>query len=67
MSLKCRVEYAGACCHVIKHGNYRAWDFSEDGARDAFEACLAETEERWDIPVSFPLNPQADVPPEGKK
>lgn len=42
-----RVEYPGAVYHVINRGNYRAWVFREEGARDAFEACLYEAAERY--------------------
>lgn len=33
--------------HVIKRGNYRAWVFREQGARNALEACLYEAAERY--------------------
>jgi len=42
MARKTRLEYPGACYHVINRGNYRRWVFEEDGAKDAFEQCLAE-------------------------
>ncbi|HVU33809.1 MAG TPA: transposase [Opitutaceae bacterium] len=32
---------------MINRGNYRAWVFGEEGARDAFEACLHEAAERY--------------------
>ncbi|PTX95462.1 transposase [Opitutus sp. ER46] len=47
MARKWRVEYPGAVYHVINRGNYRAWVFREEGARDAFEACLREAAERY--------------------
>src|SRR3569833_3214811 len=47
MARKWRVEYAGACYHVINRGNHRAWVFKEEGARDAFEACLGEAAARY--------------------
>ena len=42
-----RVEYAGACYHVINRGNYRRNLFSEGGAGEAFERTLAEAAERF--------------------
>ena len=46
MPRKLRLEYPGACYHVINRGNYRADVFVSKGARDAFEACLFETCEK---------------------
>jgi len=42
MARKTRMEFEGACYHVISRGNYRGWIFKEDGAKQAFEECLAE-------------------------
>ncbi len=42
-----RIEYAGACYHVINRGNYRRNLFEADGAREAFERTLFETMERF--------------------
>lgn len=42
MPRKLRLEFPGACYHVINRGNYRADIFQTTGARDAFEACLFE-------------------------
>ncbi len=42
MARKHRIEYEGACYHVINRGNYRSWVFEDEGAKDAFEQCLAE-------------------------
>ncbi len=42
MPRKLRLEFAGACYHVINRGNYRADIFKTEGARSAFEACLLE-------------------------
>jgi len=42
MARKLRLEFPGACYHVINRGNYRADIFKTDGARSAFEACLFE-------------------------
>jgi hypothetical protein len=37
---KIRVEFAGACYHVINRGNYRRDLFASQGAAQAFERCL---------------------------
>jgi REP element-mobilizing transposase RayT len=42
MPRKLRLEFAGACYHVINRGNYRADIFRSEGARAAFERCLFE-------------------------
>ena len=42
MPRKLRLEYPGACYHVINRGNYRADIFKTEGARAAFESCLFE-------------------------
>ena len=42
MPRKLRLEFAGACYHVINRGNYRADVFKTEGARAAFETCLFE-------------------------
>src|SRR5882672_9133694 len=42
MARKLRLEFPGACYHVINRGNYRADIFRTEGARAAFEACLLE-------------------------
>lgn len=42
MPRKLRLEFSGACYHVINRGNYRADIFQTAGARSAFEACLFE-------------------------
>ena len=42
MARKLRLEFPGACYHVINRGNYRAAVFRTPGARAAFEACLFE-------------------------
>jgi putative transposase len=47
MARKLRLEYAGACYHVINRGNYRANIFAPKGAAEAFERCLGETCERY--------------------
>src|SRR3954465_8713314 len=43
MARKLRLEYAGACYHVINRGNYRRHLFAGRGARESFERCLGET------------------------
>src|SRR4051812_47932181 len=47
MARKLRLEYAGACYHVINRGNYRANIFAPKGAAEAFERCLGETCTRY--------------------
>jgi len=42
MARKLRLEFPGACYHVINRGNYRAWVFREEKTKAAFEACLFE-------------------------
>ncbi len=42
MARKLRLEFPGACYHVINRGNYRADIFRTEGARTAFETCLFE-------------------------
>ncbi|OIQ65467.1 transposase IS200 like protein [mine drainage metagenome] len=42
MARKLRLEFPGACYHVINRGNYRADIFKTEGAKTAFEACLFE-------------------------
>jgi hypothetical protein len=39
MARKLRLEFPGACYHVINRGNYRADVFGTEGAAAAFEAC----------------------------
>ena len=45
MARKLRVEYAGACYHVINRGNYRSDIFAARGA-ESFQRCLVEAAER---------------------
>jgi REP element-mobilizing transposase RayT len=49
MARKLRLEYPGACYHVLNRGNYRADVFQTEGARAAFETCLFEacTKSGW--------------------
>ena len=42
MARKLRLEFPGACYHVINRGNYRADIFRTEGAKAAFEAGLFE-------------------------
>ena len=48
MARKLRLEFAGACYHVINRGNYRRELFGDDGTRDAFQRCLFEACERFE-------------------
>ncbi len=43
MARKLRLEFPGACYHVINRGNYRSDIFKTEGAKAAFERCLFET------------------------
>ncbi len=45
MARKLRIEYAGACYHVINRGNYRSWIFETAGARASFLDCLGRVSE----------------------
>lgn len=47
MARKLRLEYAGACYHVINRGNYRRDLFAGPGAAESFEGCLFEAAERF--------------------
>ncbi len=47
MARKLRLEYAGACYHVINRGNYRRDLFTGKGAAESFIACLWEACERF--------------------
>ncbi len=40
MARKLRLEFAGACYHVLNRGNYRRDLFAAAGAADSFTACL---------------------------
>lgn len=42
MARKRRLEFPGACYHVINRGNYRTHIFQSEGAKAAFEVCLFE-------------------------
>lgn len=46
MARKLRLEYPGACYHVINRGNYRGDVFREEKTRAAFETCLFEACEK---------------------
>jgi len=43
MARKLRLEYAGACYHVINRGNNRQSIFGGQGSAEAFERCLDQT------------------------
>src|SRR5688572_16507787 len=49
MARKLRLEFAGACYHVINRGNYRRDLFKDEGAAASFQSCLFEacTRFRW--------------------
>ncbi len=47
MARKLRLEYAGACYHVINCRNYRRDLLTGTGAAEAFERFLAEAAERF--------------------
>jgi REP element-mobilizing transposase RayT len=51
MARPLRIEFAGACYHVINRGNYRRTLFEGQGAAEAFERTLGEAAERfgWEI------------------
>jgi len=44
MARKLRLEFPGACYHVINRGNYRTDIFRAERAKAAFETCLFEVE-----------------------
>jgi REP element-mobilizing transposase RayT len=46
MARKLRLEFPGACYHVINRGNYRQDMFATAGAKAAFEQCLFEACQR---------------------
>jgi REP element-mobilizing transposase RayT len=46
MARKLRLEFPGACYHVINRGNYRFDIFRSDATKSAFEALLFETCEK---------------------
>lgn len=47
MSRPWRIEFAGACYHVINRGNYRRELFNGTGAAEAFERTLDEAAQRF--------------------
>jgi len=47
MARKIRLEFPGACYHVINRGNYRRDLFAPKGAAEAFERCLFEAAEKF--------------------
>jgi REP element-mobilizing transposase RayT len=51
MSRPLRVEFAGACYHVINRGNYRRDLFKSRGAAEAFERTLGEAAGRFGLQV----------------
>ena len=51
MARKLRLEFSGACYHVINRGNYRRSVFATEGAAASFETCLVEAgaKFRWRV------------------
>ena len=47
MAHKLRVEFAGACYHVLNRGNYRSDLFAPAGAARSFQECLFEAGDRF--------------------
>lgn len=47
MARKLRVEFSGACYHVINRGNYRSPLFIQQGAAYSFQRCLFEACQRF--------------------
>ena len=47
MPRKLRLEFAGACYHVINRGNYRRDLFAGKGAAESFQTCLFEAGEKF--------------------
>lgn len=47
MARKLRLEFPGACYHVINRGNYRRGVFVPKGAAEGFERCLLEACEKF--------------------
>lgn len=47
MSRPLRIEFSGACYHIINRGNYRSPIFAGKGAAEAFERTLGEAAERF--------------------
>ena len=43
MARKLRIEFGGACYHVVNRGNYRRDLFGTKEAAQSFERCLGET------------------------
>ena len=52
MARKLRVEYAGACYHVINRGNYQSRIFLRKGAAESFEKALFQACERFSWKLS---------------
>ena len=52
MTRKARVEYPGACYHVINRGNFKQQIFEEEGAAFSFEKALFEAVEKFNWKLS---------------
>ncbi len=48
MARKLRIEYEGACYHIMGRGNYRTVIFEDDGSKWSFLSCMKEVSERCD-------------------
>ena len=46
MARETRIEYEGACYHVMNRGNYREGVFGEEKTKEGFEVCLGEAVEK---------------------
>ena len=47
MPRKLRLEFSGACYHVLNRGNYRRDVFADGRAAESFQRCLLEACERF--------------------
>ena len=47
MARKLRLEYSGACYHVINRGNYRKDLFTGKDTAEAFQRCLFQAGDRF--------------------
>ena len=65
---KVRIEWAGACYHVINRGNYRRDLFASKGAAQSFQTCLCEAAERfgWRLHAFVVMRNQRSENPAGE-
>ena len=68
MVRKVRIEWAGACYHVINRGNYRRDLFASKGAAQSFQTCLCEAAERfgWRLHAFVVMRNQRSENPAGE-